>query len=61
MTERPFIVKGYKAKECLELMHTDMCGSFNVHVRRRYEYFFTFMDDYSKFGYVYLKHRKFNA
>ena len=31
MTKRPFIAKGYKTKECLELVHTDMCGSFNVH------------------------------
>ena len=31
MTKRPFTAKGYKAKECLELVHTGVCGPFNVH------------------------------
>ena len=31
---------------------------FNVHAQREYEYFITFSDDYSRFGYV---HRKFDA
>ena len=33
MIKRPFIVKGYKAKKCLELVQTNVCGSFNVHPR----------------------------
>ena len=42
-------------------MHIDVCGLFNVHVQRGYEYFITFMDDYYRFEYVYLMHRKFDA
>ena len=61
ITKRPFTTKGYRVKECLELVHTDVCGPFNVHARGGYEYFIVFMDDYSRFGYVYLMHRKFDA
>ena len=42
-------------------MHTNVCGPFNVHARGGYEYFMMFIDDYSRFGYVYLMHRKSNA
>ena len=31
MTKRPFTAKGYRAKECLELMYTDIYGPFNDH------------------------------
>ena len=61
MTKRPITVKGYKAKECLELMHTNICGPFNVHAWGEYEYFITFTDDYSRFKYVYMMHRKSDA
>ena len=61
MTKRSFTVKGYRDKECLELVHTDVCGLFNVHAWELYEYFITFTDDYSRFGYVYLIHRKSDA
>ena len=61
MTKRPFTTKGCRAKECLELVHIDVCRPFNVHALGGYEYFITFMDDYSKFGYVYLMHKKSDA
>ena len=61
MTKMPFIAKGYRANECLESVHTNMCGPFNVYAWGGQEYFITFMDDYSRFGYVYLMHRKFDA
>ena len=61
MAKRPFTTKGYRAKKCLKLVHTNLCGSFNVNRCGGYEYFITFMDDYSRFGYVYLMHRKFNV
>ena len=61
MTKRPFTAKGVRAKECLELVHTNMCGLFNVQACGGYEYFIIFTDDYSRYGYVYLMHRKFDA
>ena len=33
MTKRPLFEKGYKAKETLELVHTDLCGPMNVKAR----------------------------
>ena len=61
MTKRSFIAKGVKAKGCLDLIHLDVCGSFSVHARGGYEYFITFTDNYSRYGYVYLMKKKSKA
>ena len=61
MTKRSFNTKWVKAKEHLDLVHSDTCRPFNVQAHRGYEYFITFIDDYSRYGYVYLMHRKFGA
>ena len=45
----------------LELVHTDVCGPINIRARGGYEYFITFTDDYSKYGYVYLMQHKSEA
>ena len=58
MTNRPFKAKGNRAKQLLELVHSDLCGPMNIQARGGYEYFVTFIDDYSRYGYVYLLHRK---
>ena len=58
MTKRPFTGKGLRAKEPLELIHSDVCGPMNVKARGGYEYYVTFIDDYSRYGYVYLMQRK---
>ena len=42
MTKGSFTIKEYKIKECLKLVHTNMCETFNIHARGRYEYFITF-------------------
>ena len=41
-----------------QLIHGDVCGPFNIQTRGGYEYFVTFTDDYSRFGYVYLMRHK---
>lgn len=61
MTKSPFIGKGYLAKEPLELIHSDLCGSMNVKARGGFEYFISFIDDYSRYGYIYLMHHKSDA
>ena len=61
MTKRPFTSKGLRAKEVLELVHSDVCGPISVQARGGYEYFITFTDDYSRYGYVYLMVRKSEA
>ena len=54
MTKSPFTSKGERAKELLELIHTDVCGPFNTMARGGFEYFITFTDDMSRYGYLYL-------
>ena len=54
ITMRPFKAKGYRAKEVLDLVHTDLCGPMSTSAREEYEYFITFIDDYSRYGYIYL-------
>ena len=58
MTKRPFSAKGNRAKEPLELVHSNVCGPINVQARGGYEYFVTFIDDYSRYGHTYLMLRK---
>ena len=58
MTKRPFSAKGERSKEPLQLVHSDVCGPLSVQARGGYEYFITFIDDYSRYGYVYLMHKK---
>ena len=58
MTKRPFNAKGRRAQDLLELIHSDVCGPMSIQARDGYEYFITFTDDYSRFGYVYLMKQK---
>ena len=39
-------------------MHSDVCGPISVKARGGYEYCVTFIDYYSRYGYVYLMHCK---
>ena len=61
MTKMSFTTKDTSAIECLGLIHTDACGPMSIQARGGYEYFITFTDDYSRFGYVYLMRQKSNA
>ena len=61
ITRRPFTAKGYKAKEQLELGHFDLCGPMTIQARGGFEYFITFIDDYSRYGCIYLMCHKFEA
>ena len=38
MTKRSFSAKGFRAKEPLELVHSDVCGPLNVQARGGYDY-----------------------
>ena len=61
MTKSPFNAKDRRAQVLLELVHLDVCGLMSNQARGGYEYFITFTDDYSRFGYVYLMKRKFET
>ncbi|TYJ99758.1 gag/pol protein [Cucumis melo var. makuwa] len=47
-----------KVKEPLELIHSDLCSPMNVKARWGFEYFISFIDDYSRYGYLYLMEHK---
>ena len=61
MKKRSFKVKGNRATVQLELVHIDVCGPMTIQDRGRYEYFITFTDDYSRYGYIYLMRHKSEA
>ena len=61
MTKRPFNAKDRRAQELFDLVHTDVCGPMSIQAKGGYEYFITFTDDYSRYGYVYLMRRKSEA
>ena len=39
-------------------MHSDVCGPMSVDARGGYRYFLTFIDDLSRYGYIYLMKHK---
>ena len=61
MTKRPFPPKCNRSNELLELVNTDVCGPINIRAHSGYEYFITFTNDHSRYGYVYLMHHKSNS
>ena len=61
MTRAPFTGKGARASDILGLIHTDVCGPMSIAARGGYNYFITFTDDLSRYGYVYLMRYKSEA
>ena len=58
MTKSPFIEKGERASDLLSLIHTDVCEPMMVNARCGYRYFIMFMNDLSRYGYVFLMRYK---
>jgi len=50
-----------RTKDVLELIHTDICGPFPSASWNGQRYFVSFIDDYSRYGYLYLIHEKSQA
>ena len=48
-------------QDVLDLTHKDVCDPLNVRAREDFEYFITFIDDYSRYDYVYLLLHKSEA
>ena len=61
MAKLSFVGHEKRVIELLVLIHTDMCGSFDVQIRDGYSYFITFTDDLSWYRYVYLMKHKSEA
>ena len=58
MTKTPFSGTMERATDLLEIIHTDVCGLMSVDARGGYHYFLTFIDDLSRYGYIYLMKHK---
>ena len=58
MTKSPFAKSCERAYELLELIHNDVCGPMSTTARGGYQYFVTFTDDLSRYGYIYLMRHK---
>jgi transposase InsO family protein len=58
MTKTPFTGFPERAIDLLELIHSDVCGPMSTTARGGFEYFVTFTDDFSRYGYVYLMKHK---
>ena len=50
--------KGEHAYGPLYLIHSDVCGPLSINARGGFIYFITFIDDHSRFGYLYLMRYK---
>ena len=50
-----------RSSQLLEIIHTDICGPFDVPSFGGEKYFITFIDDFSRYGYIYLLHEKSQA
>ncbi|KAL4367551.1 hypothetical protein GQ457_05G023190 [Hibiscus cannabinus] len=57
----PFSGKGERASDLLGLIHSDVCGPMNTKAGGGYQYFITFTDDFSWYGYIYLMRHKSEA
>ncbi|GJR69678.1 retrotransposon protein, putative, ty1-copia subclass [Tanacetum coccineum] len=58
MARKPYSHQVDMAEDLLGLIHTDVCSPFKTVSRQGASYFVTFIDDFSRYGYVYLlKHK----
>ena len=58
MTKTPFSETMEQANDLLEIIHTDVCGPMSVEACGGHRYFITFIDDLSRYGYIYLMKHK---
>jgi hypothetical protein len=58
MTKAPFTGHSERVSDLLGLVHTDVCGPMSSVDRGGFQYFITFTDDFSRYGYIYLMRYK---
>ncbi|KAL0462916.1 UNVERIFIED_CONTAM: Retrovirus-related Pol polyprotein from transposon TNT 1-94 [Sesamum latifolium] len=61
MTKKRFVGQSTITNSLLDLVHTDVCGPLNTPARGGFSYFISFIDDHSRYGYVYLMSYKSEA
>jgi hypothetical protein len=58
MTKTSFTGQSQRASDLLGLIHIDVCGPMTYVARGDFQYFITFTNDFSRYGYIYLlKHK----
>jgi hypothetical protein len=58
MTKAPFTGQSERASDLLGLLHTDVCGPMSSIARGGFQYFITFTNEFSRYGYIYLMRHK---
>ena len=58
MTKAPITGHSERVDDLLRLVHRNVCGPISSAARGGYQYFITFIDDYSRYGYLYLMKHK---
>jgi hypothetical protein len=58
MTKEPFTGQSKRASHLLGHVHIDVYGPINSVARGGFQYFVTFTDDFSRYGYIYLMRHK---
>ena len=58
MTKSPVTGTSERVSDLLELVHSDVCGLMSSVARGGFQYFITFTDDFSRYGYIYLIRHK---
>ena len=58
MTKVPYAGHSERASYLLGLIHIDVWGPISSISRRGYQYFITFTEDFSRYGYIYLMRHK---
>jgi len=51
--QSPFSRHGERTANLLGMVHTDVCGPMSKQAMGGFSYFITFIDDRSRFGYVF--------
>jgi hypothetical protein len=58
MTKVPFTGQSETVSDLFGLVHTDVCGPMSSIARGSFQYFITFTDNFSRYGYIYLMRYK---
>jgi hypothetical protein len=58
MTKAPFTGQSERASDLLGLVYIVVCGPMSSVARAGFQYFITFTDDFSRYGYIYLMRHK---
>jgi hypothetical protein len=52
MTKSPFTGQSERMSDLLGHVYTDVCGPMNFVAKGGFQYFITFTDDFSRYGYI---------